>query len=155
MLLEHADHDEAEDAYTAALLHDIGKLMLANNLPDQFQKALDLSAESRMKFADAEQNVFGATHTGVGAYLLGLWGLPAVIVEAVAFHHTPARSDTRKFSPLTAVHAANALEHEISGVATRGEEPALDMDYLAAIGVQDRIETWRDEAANLLSADRN
>ena len=82
----------------------------------------------------------------MAAYLLGLWGLPATIVEAVAFHHTPGNSDVHSFSPLTAVHAANILEHELSKAEPCGRKEEFDARYLAAIGVQDRLERWRAEA---------
>jgi HD-like signal output (HDOD) protein len=86
--------------------------------------------------------VFGATHAGLAAYLFGLWGLPAAIVEAVAFHHTPEKSDLKKFSALTAVHVANALCDE-------AEAGNLNLDYLAQIGVTGRLADWRDTAAEL------
>ena len=51
----------------------------------------------------------GTTHAEVGAYLLGLWGLPDPIVEAVAWHHNPGGCPGKAFTPLTAVHAADAI----------------------------------------------
>lgn len=152
MRLEHAEPGQTEDAYIATMLHDIGKLMLASNLPDQFQKAVNLAQEEQLPFPEAEQKVFGATHAGVGAYLLGLWGMPSTIVEAVAFHHSPGLSDTRTLEPLTAAHAANTLEHEISGADSGDDKPVFDLDYLTALGVQDHIENWREHSATLLRA---
>lgn len=148
--LEHADPALAEDAYTAGMLHDIGKLMLANNLPEPFQRALDLVQQEQCSLLDAEQEMFGTNHAGVGAYLLGLWGLPATIVEAVAFHHHPSHSEVTTLGPLTAVHAANLLEHEISGAPIVGSGAALDLPHLAAVGVADRLPVWRAAAEKLL-----
>jgi hypothetical protein len=68
--------------------------------------------------------------------------LPAAIVEAVAFHHTPQRSDLRKCSALTAVHVANAL-------SSKERNGHLNLDYLTEIGVADRLDDWRDIAADL------
>ena len=73
---------------------------------------------------------------------MGFWGLPASIVEAVAFHLEPEKSDLKKFSALTAVHVANALCAETEGAN-------LNLDYLAAIGVADRLEDWRETAVEL------
>ena len=70
----------------------MGKLMLADSLPNEFARALALAEAERIPLPDAEMAVFGATHAGLAAYLLGLWGLPAAIVEAVAFHHTPEKA---------------------------------------------------------------
>jgi putative nucleotidyltransferase with HDIG domain len=153
MEVERADVALAEDAYTAALLHDIGKLMLANNLPEPFQQALTLTQEKNSPFVEAEQEVFGANHAGVGAYLLGLWGLPAPIVEAVAFHHQPGRADAGVFGPLTAVHAANVLEHELSEAKPLGCQAEFALEYLTAVGRHNRWEVWREHATRLLQPD--
>lgn len=146
-----ADPAEVEDAYTAGMLHDLGKMMLAANLPDQFQQAVNLAHEHRLPLHAAEQQVFGATHAGVGAYLLGLWGLPAPIVEAVAFHHCPGQSADRKPGPLTGVHVASVLENELCGSEPASACASLDLDYLNAIGVADRLAAWRAEAARILA----
>ena len=142
MRRERVEFTETEDAFTAGMLHDMGKLMLADSLPDEFQKALVLAEAEKIPLPEAELEIFGATHTGLAAYLFGLWGLPAAIVEAVAFHHEPAQSSLKKFSALTAVHVANALADE-------SEAANLNLDYLAEIGVADRLEDWRETAAEL------
>ena len=142
MRRERAEFTESEDAFTAGMLHDIGQLMLAESLPVEFEKALALAADEKIPLHEAELEIFGATHTGLAAYLFGLWGLPATIVEAVAFRHAPEKSDLKKFSPLTAVHVANALCDE-------SEAANLNLDYLEEIGVADRLDDWRDTAAEL------
>lgn len=149
MLLEQSDPAEAEAAYTAGMLHDSGKLMLANSLPKQFEQAVAIASERHLPLHEAELEVFGATHAGAAAYLLGLWGLPASIVEAVAFHHTPGRSDLRSFGPLAAVHVANVLEQEFAKAEPCGRASEIDREYLAAIGIEDRLEIWRAEVAKL------
>jgi HD-like signal output (HDOD) protein len=149
MQLEGAEAGDADDAYTAGMLHDVGKLLLANSLPEQFQRALTLAAERGIPLHEAEAEVFGATHAGAAAYLLGLWGLPASIVEAIAFHHQPNRSDMRLFGPLTAVHVANPLEQEFSKAKPCGRRSELDVEYLASIDLRNRLEEWRAEAKGL------
>lgn len=139
-----------EDAYIAGMLHDVGKLMLASRLPEKYQQAVRLAVERNVPLHEVEPEIFGATHASVGAYLLGLWGLPAQMVEAVAFHHTPGRSDPKVFGPLTAVHVADGLENQISVNVFSGAPTSLDEDYLAALGLLGELETWRAEAARLL-----
>jgi len=138
MQAEGADSASSEAAYTAGILHDIGKLMLADSLPAEFQNALALAVTRDAPFHEVELGIFGATHAGLAAYLLGLWGLPAPIVEAVAFHHAPGKSSHQAFSPLTAVHVANALEHEMEG-----DPLVLDKEYLRRIGVAGKLNAWR------------
>jgi HD-like signal output (HDOD) protein len=142
MRREHAEPAETEDAFTAGMLHDMGKLMLADSLPEEFQKALALADEEKIPLADAEREIFGATHAGLAAYLFGLWGLPAAIVEAVAFHHAPEKSDLKQFSALTAVHVANAF-------CDGAEADSLNQDYLYQIGVASRLDDWQETAAKL------
>jgi len=133
----------AEDAYLTGMLHDIGKLMLASSLPGKYQEAEDFAVAQQIPLNAAETEVFGATHGGVGAYLLGLWGLPAPIVEAVAFHHTPSRSSVREFGPLTAVHIADVLDGEQSKTTRSMPMAGFDNDYLAALNLGNQLDTWR------------
>jgi HD-like signal output (HDOD) protein len=149
---EQAEAADAEDAYIAGILHDVGKLLLADSLPEQFQQALALAAQRGIPFPEAEQEIFGATHAGAAAYLLGLWGLPAPIVEAVAFHHTPGNSDMKAFGPLTAVHVADILEHELSKTQSGGGPAKIDADHLTAIGCGQRLDEWRAEAARRITS---
>lgn len=151
-LLRHSgvEPGEAEEAYAAGMLHDIGKMMLAANATAGYQQAVNLAHEHGRVLHEAEQEVLGATHAGVGAYLLGLWGLPATIVEAVAFHHHPAASQGRQLGALTAVHVASALEHELCGAEPNCPSAGLEEDYLAAVGVGDFVNEWRAEALRLV-----
>ena len=61
---------------------------------------------------DLEKVLFGVTHAEAGAYVLGLWKIPPVIVEAVLMHQQPGRLSFGSWSPLTAVHVADALLNE-------------------------------------------
>lgn len=104
-----ADKKRASEAFTAALVHDIGKIVLAMSVPERFGEVLRNAGETERPAHVVEKEVLGVTHAEVGAYLLGLWGLPLGIVEAVAYHHQPELAlptDT-----LVAVHVANALSH--------------------------------------------
>ena len=131
-----------DDSFIAGMLHDIGKLILAANLADQFADAISLASEKEVALWRAEFEVFGTTHAEVGAHLLALWGLPNPIVEAVAFHHRPADSFAGEFSPLTAVHVANVTEEVNHLGDTISESLQLDIDYIRAIGMEDRIDSW-------------
>jgi HD-like signal output (HDOD) protein len=75
----------------AALLHDIGTLFLASTIPDRYCAVLALAAERGCKVFEAEQELLGTSHAEIGAYLLGLWGIPSLTVEAIAHHHDPTR----------------------------------------------------------------
>ena len=141
---EGGDAKTRENAMTAGLLHDLGKLLLVVNRPQLFNQALTLAETKRIAFWQAEQEVFGTTHAEIGAYLLGLWGLPFDIVEAVALHHRPQICGSKAFSPLTAVHAANVIQHEAQPESRAGDLAPADTQYLAELGLEDRLPVWRE-----------
>jgi putative nucleotidyltransferase with HDIG domain len=133
-----------DEALIAGLLHDIGKLMLVANLTQEYRTVVAMAHDKHISELEAELAVFGATHADVGAYLLGLWGLPVPIVEAVALHHHPARNINRQFCPLTAVHVANVIEHQNAGTESPGPAMVVDEPYLEWIGINDRLPAWRN-----------
>ncbi|MGB8167391.1 MAG: response regulator [Chthoniobacteraceae bacterium] len=148
--LQKADRAFTDEAYVAGMLHDIGKVMLAASLPDLYDQAVKLGADQKIALVEAEREIFGVTHAQVGAYLLGLWGLPITIVEAVAFHHNPLESAVKTFSPLTTVHVASALERQIRGLEANAADLAIDTEYLSELDLEARLEDWREAAEEAL-----
>jgi HD-like signal output (HDOD) protein len=146
--LEGQEPKAVEESFTAGLLHDIGKLVLAVNMPKEYTEVIRL-AESGLELPQAEHQVFGANHADVGGYLIGLWGLPVPVVEAVALHHCPGRATQLTFSPLTSVHAANVLEWERPDAGNGVPPPLLDDAYLGQVGVSSRLSAWRKALAEL------
>ena len=138
--------ETAGDAFTAGLLHDIGKIVLANDLPDQYAEAAKLAAAEKLSISEAEKKVFGASHAEIGAYLLGLWGLPAEVVEAVAFHHKPSEIESHSFTVLTAIHAAEALTDADSKT---NETVGIFYDelYLEKLGLLEKPAIWQAVSA--------
>jgi putative nucleotidyltransferase with HDIG domain len=131
------------EAFTAALLHDIGKLVLAASLPDEYEAAVTLAEREAMPLWLAEKDVLKTTHAEVGAYLLGLWGLPDPIVETVAWHHRPSDCPSIHFCPLGAVHAANAIEHEMHPGDVVGRGTTVDEAYLTRLEVRWQYPAWK------------
>ena len=104
-----------------------------------------------------ETSELGTSHPEAGAYLFGIWGLPTVIVEAVAFHHDPSAAGRSRFDVSGAVHVAEVLAHEVNRPANDGTglRTALDGAYLEAAGVVNRLPGWRKMAAEVAGeADR-
>jgi HD-like signal output (HDOD) protein len=127
----------------AGLLHDLGKLILATNFKDTYQQVLTESRNSDHKLWQLEQAAFGTSHAEIGAYLMGLWNLESPIIEAIAFHHCPLKSAVSQLGLLTAVHAANALDHEKDSPQDQEPDLQYDTEYLDRLGVSDRIPEWR------------
>lgn len=147
----HQEGKQAENAFTAGLLHDIGKLVLADNLPELYRASLLLAQHKQITLVEAEQEVFGASHAEVGGYLLGLWGLPDPIVEAVTYHHHPSWATSQGFSPLTAVHVANSLSHEGKDHSSSVLAVRLDLDYLARLNLMEDFAFWQNDCWNTLA----
>lgn len=141
--IENAGAQANDQCFLAGLLHDVGKLILASELPEEYARVIAKSNAENLPLLDAERAEFGATHADLGAYLLGVWGLPNMIVEAVALHHRPAESAVKGFSPLIAVSVANAFAHEQNG--SRSEFTNEKMEHcLAEHGLANRLQSWRE-----------
>ena len=97
-----------EEALLAGMMHDIGTLMLIDSDHDAWKKSC--RDGDTQPFYTLEREILGITHAEIGAYILGVWGLPNTIVEAVAFHHVPGDAPQEVFGPLAAVYIANMEE---------------------------------------------
>lgn len=142
--MEGADRKLADESFVSGLLHDTGKIVLAANYADQYAQVLKLTQNDGFDQCKAERQVFGANHADVGGYLLGLWGLPVPVVEAIAFHHRPSSSVEKIFCPLTAVHVANAFVHRSVGTDAASPDSRLDTAYLTDLGLASRVTVWRE-----------
>jgi len=131
-----------DEIFTAGLLHDVGRLVLATNFPGEYEQLVHEAGDRSV--TEAERESFGAGHPEVGAYLLGIWGLPNSIVEAVAWHDAPREAQRSGFSPVLAVHVANVFERMFFPRDEPFEAPRLDLDLLRELGLADRLEAWRD-----------
>lgn len=147
------DKKRKEDAFVVGLLHDIGKLLLAVELPEHMGKVLEEMKAAGCDMHTAEMALFGVSHAEIGGYLLGLWGLPYPIVEAVANHHDPDRVATTEFDMLAATYIADSLAHDVA--ETGGEDGAagdggIGRVYLEKFGVEERLDDWRELARETL-----
>jgi HD-like signal output (HDOD) protein len=136
----------ADLAFTAGLMHDLGKLLLAANLTEQYATVPVIAKQRKLATCDAERDIFGASHAELGAYLLVNWGLPLAILEAVAWHHRPHLSNEREFSPLTAVHVADALENERACGSESANPSPVSRVYLKLLEMEGRMNRWREVA---------
>lgn len=101
---------ETSVAYTAGLLHDIGKLVIGQLLDDKGREQIHQHVENQgVSLVEAERAVLGADHAGIGACLLQQWRIPKVIVDAVEHHHEPPENVVGLSH---VVHVADAMAHQ-------------------------------------------
>ncbi len=102
----------SEQIFVAGLLHDIGKLAIYHQLPEQAEQILFRFADSNAPLYQVEREVLGFTHAAVGEALLHRWGLPAVFCEVTAYHHHPDLSQHYRDESWV-VHIADALSAKV------------------------------------------
>jgi HD-like signal output (HDOD) protein/CheY-like chemotaxis protein len=125
-LHENWSSARSDDAFLAGLLHDLGHLVIATST----------SSGAIPSGADID-------HGQVGAYLVGIWGFPDTLVEAIAFHHHPSRTGALGLSLPVLLHAANLIAHghiERVGVDT---VPGMDVECFGAPGMFERLQRWQ------------
>jgi len=140
-----ADSDNREltdNAFIAGLLHDVGKLLLISRMGREFEQAVLLAREEEITLNEAEHRVFGAGHGDVGGYLIGIWGLPGAVVEAITFHHRLDSYPEPDLSPALAVQVADWIDYQLHPERIVGAPPLLDEHLLTQLGLSDRLDEW-------------
>ena len=143
---EGLDKEAVAAAFLAGMLHDIGKLVLAMGMPNEYARVLELARGRPGSERDIETLELQAAHTDVGAYLVGLWGLPNTIAEAIAFHEDPAQS-TGDFGLPGIVHVADRIAHHPEIADPRSPDLHLNYEYLERHQRGDKWHEWRELCA--------
>lgn len=111
LLVLHSDRKaEAESIFIAGLLHDIGKLVIAHQLPEQASQIQIQELESEQSPWQVEKNILGFDHTELGAQLVQQWNLPDVLVETIRYHHEPQQAPNCQ-TCCYIIHLADRLAH--------------------------------------------
>ncbi|MCB9913699.1 MAG: HDOD domain-containing protein [Planctomycetes bacterium] len=145
-----AEKEVVDHAFLAGTLHDAGILILAAEFQQRYAKAELFAERENVQIHQMAEREFGTNHARVGAYLLSLWGLPDPIIEAVLLHHGPSGYPGAEVTALTAVHVANAIEHELTHPDP--EAPCLfDFEYLRTVGVDGQVDGWLERCRELMA----
>jgi putative nucleotidyltransferase with HDIG domain len=132
-----------ESAFLAGMLHDLGKLILAENFAMKYYNVIGIATRKKVEIAAAEREVFGVSHAQVGAYLLGNWGLPDMVIEAASYHHNPGASPKREFSMAAVVYFANIFDYEKHPGQSKAAIPVIFPAYYEIPGMAEKIELWK------------
>ena len=144
---EYEDKCFANDAFTAGLLHDIGKLVLMQ-IPNYYKDVENFVTREGCSHAEAEYELFGTSHAEVGAYLLSQWGIPDSIVEVVAFHHQIDNLKNIKSSIVPIIYASDILEKQRDFSKFNFDE-SFDSKYFCNYKLMDKVHEWACIAENL------
>jgi len=137
-------------ARVAAMLHDLGRVVLGVAAPDDYARVLALVRNTRQPLTEVEYRTFGFTHADLGACAASLWGLPWSIVEPIAVHHdtSPTWFD-EAFDARHAVYVAELLLND--GICRESASMDELTVALAVHGLEGELSAWR---ASKLAAPR-
>ncbi len=145
-----AEPAERDAAFAAGLLRGVGQLVFAVQVTAAYDEVLAEAARATRPVVDIERERFGVTHADVGAYLLGIWGLPEAVVEAVARQYgaspVPPRAET----------IVDALRMAV-GLVLGGREPGfetypIDLRWLAHASTGAPSPEWSHLVSRLLAS---
>jgi putative nucleotidyltransferase with HDIG domain len=118
-------------AFTAALLHDIGKLLITRHLDEAArERIVGFAAREQISFVEAERRILGFDHAQVGGVMARRWNFPDILVEAIARHHSPSHEQSEN-TALHAVHISNVVAKMI-GIGLGLEQMNMTADAYSA-----------------------
>jgi putative nucleotidyltransferase with HDIG domain len=125
------------EAFAAGILHDIGRLILSQYFPDEFDQVLAVMREENLYIGEAEERILGVTHADVGGWLAERWNLPRQLEETIASHHAPGRLGRGNDLP-SLIHLADFLcRREKIGDGGGERLPKLDPAALRTFGIHE------------------
>ena len=137
-----------EDAFTGGLLHDVGRLVLATQLQQEFERIEQRAAREGFPRHVVEREFLGTDHATLGAGLLGQWGLPSGVLDAVHRHHQVSLAGEIELDATLAVAIADRLAHAVDQFA-----PGTTAANPAAVSAGDSRWPWWRELAEQLAMD--
>jgi len=158
-LVKDKNNINAEEIFTPALLHDIGKLILGNFVKDELED-IEKIANKGVPYVVAENMVLGTDHAQVGAQILTQWSFPHDVIEAVRWHHDPDYPKQVKAS-MDVVYLSNLL-CQSNGKGGEGDGPLRDnlsptvierlgIDVSQFDAIASNVAQWVDELADALT----
>jgi putative nucleotidyltransferase with HDIG domain len=157
-LVEDKEDVGVEDVFTAALLHDIGKIVLGAFVKEEMEAIQNIAAKG-IPFVVAENMILGTDHAAIGARILAHWNLPADVINAVRWHHEPDSPDANNVQ-MDVVYLANVLcqTPDTSGPEA-GHAVELSPAVIDRLGIQidqfgnisEKVAHWVDELCHALA----
>jgi len=145
-------HREDAVLYTAALIHDIGKLVMGEYVEESSEKILHLVSQQGFSFLEAEEEIIGINHAELGGRIADYWNFPAEIRNAIAYHHRPDLLEQQDASSLPAlVYLADqfclmmGIDGGMDGLAHRGVSDVLKKFRLREVDLEKGLVLLHEE----------
>lgn len=145
---ENADRVLVDTAFTAGMLHDIGKLIMLECLPEEYLEYAPILTQDTYESMEVERLIYGTTHPNMGAHLLAKWGFADNLLEPIMFHHKPLWLH-KNFSALHAVFAADCFYHEFYGQCD--ESARLGSLHVDCRTVLEKAHLWKEACHKLIT----
>jgi putative nucleotidyltransferase with HDIG domain len=153
---EYLGSKDTSDIFVAGLLHDFGKVVLAQFMADEFGRAIDMAQQENIPLHDAEMKVIGVNHTTIGAMLAEKWELPTDLVTCIREHHSPDFVAASEDKVDDCVFAADQISKKLaigfSGNPVVEEFPAHVVELLG-MGLDAMIEDLGDLTEEIETAE--
>jgi HD-like signal output (HDOD) protein/AmiR/NasT family two-component response regulator len=140
-----SDKTTIDDSFISGVLHDVGKLVLGFAYTEEYKGIILEARQNNQCVWKIESARLGFSHAEIGAYLIGLWGLPTKVLKAVQFHHEPANLTDPEDILTTAVHLADVMEHQLNVIHQNYDQPGFDLEFIAAQGLEGNLGEWMGE----------
>ncbi|MGI9570558.1 MAG: HDOD domain-containing protein, partial [Desulfobulbia bacterium] len=134
MLASRKGISQTEQFFVSGLLHDLGRLIIYCNFPEDSRNILNCSRTTNNLLYEVEKDYFGCNHSHVAKHLIQQWKLPISLENNVFYHHNP--SEAQQSVPATLVHLADIITNGL-GIGTSGERlvPPLDTEAWESLGL--------------------
>jgi putative nucleotidyltransferase with HDIG domain len=138
---EKLPQSTVDSIYIAGILHDVGRLVFASHSPKLYRNVIDIATRENRQLYQVEQELFGAMHAEIGAYLLGQWGLPELVIELIAYHHSDNIPDYLALE-LSALRAADVYSKDILPASEPDSSDTLEKIFKSSPSLKEKKDEW-------------
>jgi HD-like signal output (HDOD) protein len=139
--LKGLSRQDGEAAFLAGLLHEVGRFVLIENFPKQFQAACNRARTSNLPLSVCLRQELRTSPAEISGYILELWNLPPPVIDSIYFQETPEKSSAGTFTVTAALHAANYIASQKFPPDSFPQE-TWNQAYLESIGCGADLPTW-------------
>jgi putative nucleotidyltransferase with HDIG domain len=131
-IAEKNKFENSNIAFTAGLLHDMGKIVLGDFIGSDVNEVIRIASENKMTFLEAERKVYGTDHQEISGMMLEYWKFPQILIDSVRYHHEPEKYTAGGVNEkyVYAVHAGDAIALK-TGIGTGADGLTYQMNNTA------------------------